>query len=506
MSWPVIIEALNSSNTPRSLRVDGSDNLLVTPAGGGGFGYTGQPDESTFTEGTTPIAVLGGEYTTSPASPTSGQAAAAQITQKRALHANLRNNAGTEIGTLSNPARTDPTGSTTQPVSGTVGATIADGQDTTLGAIADAAVTTNTTGTVSGKLRGLVAILADVWSSANHWLQVSIQNATLAVTQSGSWTVTSNAGTGNFSENLAQVNGSTVATAATGVQKVGITDSTGGTLGSVLGALKVNINAAAGPLGVYPILGNYTLTTWDNTAPLNSTSNVFLQNSLINNGGGAALVQIDQTSTITGGAITFEVTFDGTNWVTIPADAVLDPTSTTYAQISLPYTLQASTNKAFLLTGKGWEGLRIKLSTQISGTGNITPNATLLAYTPAQSVIAYSPTAGNFNCTATISGTPTVAQQQTAAAPATGQVKIAVTGTAVQLPSNALKNGVIIKALSSNNAAGMTWGASSVTNTVDGTGNGDILEPGERNSAAVDNTNRIWVNGTAGDILSFVGS
>jgi len=50
----------------------------------------------------------------------SGNAAAARITSNRALHVNLRNASGTEIGTASNPIRTDPTGTITQPVSGTV--------------------------------------------------------------------------------------------------------------------------------------------------------------------------------------------------------------------------------------------------------------------------------------------------------------------------------------------------------------------------------------------------
>lgn len=67
--------------------------------------------------------------------------------------------------------------------------TIADGADIAEGATADAAVTGDNTGTVSAKLRGINKILADVWDAANHWFKVSIQNATLAVTQSGTWTI-----------------------------------------------------------------------------------------------------------------------------------------------------------------------------------------------------------------------------------------------------------------------------------------------------------------------------
>lgn len=87
----------------------------------------------------------------------------------------------------------------------------------------------------------------------------------------------------------------------------------------------------------------------------------------------------------------------------------------------------------------------------------------------------------------------------------TGQAIIAITGTAVQLPSNALINGVIITAHGSNSGS-VTLGNSSVTNTLNGTGNGDELAAGASTSAAVANTNQIWVNGTAGDWVSFIGS
>jgi hypothetical protein len=88
----------------------------------------------------------------------------------------------------------------------------------------------------------------------------------------------------------------------------------------------------------------------------------------------------------------------------------------------------------------------------------------------------------------------------------TGQAKIAITGTAVQIGSNVLTQGVLISSLSTN-AASITIGTSSgLTNTVDGTGNGAILPAGSTKSIAATNTNLIWINGTAGDIISFIGS
>ncbi len=83
-------------------------------------GSAGQADNTTFTEGSTSFTPVGGEYNSAPGSVTDGSAASVQLTQKRALHTNLRNTAGTEIGTSGAPLRTDPTGGTTQPVSGAV--------------------------------------------------------------------------------------------------------------------------------------------------------------------------------------------------------------------------------------------------------------------------------------------------------------------------------------------------------------------------------------------------
>jgi hypothetical protein len=66
---------------------------------------------------------------------------------------------------------------------------------TVLGTTTDAAVVGDNNGTLSAKLRGLSKILNDVWDSASHFLKVSIQNATLAVTQSGTWNITNVSGT-----------------------------------------------------------------------------------------------------------------------------------------------------------------------------------------------------------------------------------------------------------------------------------------------------------------------
>lgn len=88
----------------------------------------------------------------------------------------------------------------------------------------------------------------------------------------------------------------------------------------------------------------------------------------------------------------------------------------------------------------------------------------------------------------------------------TGQALIAVTNTAVQLPSNALVNGLVVKAKSTNSASCGTVGKSGTTNTYDGTGNGYGLCPGEAASFAVPNSNLLFVNGTGTDIFTFEGN
>jgi len=87
-----------------------------------------------------------------------------------------------------------------------------------------------------------------------------------------------------------------------------------------------------------------------------------------------------------------------------------------------------------------------------------------------------------------------------------GQTKVSTAGTAVQLPSNALVNGLVICALTTNTGTG-TIGGSGVTNTIDGTGNGDVLVAGQCKSFAVNNSNVLYVNGTANNTaFSFSGN
>lgn len=89
--------------------------------------------------------------------------------------------------------------------------------------------------------------------------------------------------------------------------------------------------------------------------------------------------------------------------------------------------------------------------------------------------------------------------------PITGQVAIVSTGVAVPLSGSPIELPaavVLVRAHSGNAAAGVI-GKAGVTNTVDGSGNGFILEAGDSVVVYHGRLDEIYVNGTAGDIFNF---
>lgn len=149
-----------------------------------------------------------------------------------------------------------------------------------------------------------------------------------------------------------------------------------------------------------------------------------------------------------------------------------------------------------------------------SGTWNVGLNAgsNAIGSITNTSFIATQSTAANLN--ATVVGTGTFPVQVSSltnplvGAPLIGQAIIAVTSTAVRLnggTSQPLTNGIIISA-PAGNVTPISVGTASVNNTADGTGNGYLLSAGASISFAVTNTNVIYINGTAGDYVSWAGS
>lgn len=98
--------------------------------------------------------------------------------------------------------------------------TVADGADVTTGATTDAAITTNTTGTISGKLRGLVAILADVWNSSSHTLKITNYDS------AGNEIVVPTAGLTSYTSASATTNATNIKNAAGTVYGYTLTNTT----------------------------------------------------------------------------------------------------------------------------------------------------------------------------------------------------------------------------------------------------------------------------------------
>ena len=239
-----------------------------------------------------------------------------------------------------------------------------------------------------------------------------------------------------------------------------------------------------------------TLSAWTSATGLNATQTIFTSH-----GTEAVIVHLVQTTTITAGAATFEVTYDGTNWVTIPANAVVDPQSTTFAQVSLPYTLQASTNKPFLILNNGWQGLRIKLSTQITGTGSVTPNTTFLAYDPLHAVVALSPTAANFNVTVG-AALPTGANTLGAVTQASGPWTNNLTqfgGSNVSTGTGAGGAGIPRVTISNDSslAANQSVNVNQINSVTPLMGNGTTGTGSQRVTIASDNSNAAGIGGSA---------
>jgi len=87
--------------------------------------------------------------------------------------------------------------------------------------------------------------------------------------------------------------------------------------------------------------------------------------------------------------------------------------------------------------------------------------------------------------------------------PTTGQAKIAVTSTAVMLPITVPFKQIIIIAKVTN-TADILVGIESVANTEDGTGTGVIVPPGASITMAASDSIPLYINGTSGDIISYI--
>lgn len=481
-SLPVVI-ASNQSNLPDNLvqiagasvataasgiikvgLTDGTGNAITSTSnaidvniksgGGSGFSVT---DEAAWTAGTSAFVPAGGVFNDSATALTSGQEGTIRLTNNRGIHANLRDASGNQLLGSKTSANSVPV------------VVASDQGAVAIGVASGTALTADQTNTilrsslyVKKTVAGDTVLTLGSATSANSVpVVVASDQGAIPVSQSGTWTVQPG-NTQNTTAWLTQDAADGPVSAGTAAAK------------SILGGLVYNSTAPAptngqqvasqadqaGNIRTFPGVALAALSAWNSGTSLNTTQNIFT-----NSGSPAVVVQLDQTTTITAGAITFESTYDGTNWVTVPAGSVLDPTSSTFAQISLPYTLQASTNKPFLLTSSGWQGLRIKLSTAITGTGAVTPNYALLPFDPVRQIIAFSPTAANFQVaigSALPAGGNTIGAVTQASGPWTNNIT-QVGGSSLALGQTTMSASVPVTFASNQSSLGITLPSNNTT-------------------------------------------
>lgn len=221
-AWPVKIA--DGANAANLTNVSGQFALKVDVVQD--VSSSAQLDKTSFAEGSGRISVQAGVVNDAIASdPAEDQAAAIRITPKRAQHANLRRNDGTEIGTAAAPLRVDPTGATAQPVSGTVTATLA--ASTNAGATKkefDLDTGAGTDNVVAFAVALPKSGGAVIGGTAADPIRTDPTGGTV---QPVSGTVTANQGGAPWAMNQTQINGAAVVTGAAGLQRVGIVDEAG---------------------------------------------------------------------------------------------------------------------------------------------------------------------------------------------------------------------------------------------------------------------------------------
>lgn len=390
-----------SGNTTALTGTSGNLNVQCANCSGSGVSTA---DETAFTAGSSLFAGAGGFFQTTATNNalTSGQQGMFQVTANRALFTNLRNASGTEIGTSSSPVRTDPTGTTTQPVSA-ASLPLPTGAATSANQPTNAAIGSTTSGETGTLAMGAVTTAAPTYTTAQtnplslttggalrsdnaSWAGTALGapsnygtspgavavpgvNAfitnTPSVAQSGTWTVQpgNTANTTAWLMNVGQFGGSNVVT-GTGASGAGIPRVTISSDSSLAANQSVNLNQIAGaaPSATNPL--------WVAAAQAASTT---MQNAAVANGNGtnltvtgfqSALVNVNCSVACSGSTT---INFEGT-----------DSTGTFFSVAAYPVAgngaavTNATTTGQYWVPTAGLTSLRARISGYSAGTITVT--------------------------------------------------------------------------------------------------------------------------------------
>lgn len=352
------------------LQVDSSGNLKVT----GSLSVGGTTDNSAYAAGSGTGTPAMGFYHSTIDTVTDGRAATTAITNKRALHVNLRDSSGNEITAL--PV-TGTFWQTTQPISASSlplpsGAATAAKQP----ALGTAGTASSDVITIQGiaSMTKLLVTPDSVALPANQSVNISQINAVTplmgnGVTGTGSQRVTIASDNTAFSVNAIQ---GTAASLATGWPVInGELSDTSGTF------------------------TNATQTTSVTATGLDGYGNVLIS---INGTYGTATA-------------VFEGSDDGgTTWY-----GISEADRTDSNVIESGYTSLTNTNRAWQISNPGWDSIRVRSTAVASGTVNvrISPSAAPTAAGNAVSIGAALPTGANTIGAVTIAAAQTIAVTNT---------------------------------------------------------------------------------------------
>lgn len=407
------------------------------------------------------------------------------------------------------------------PVAGTV--TLIDGADVNQGATIDAAVITDTTGTMSGKLRGIVKILASVWDSVSGRLKVDASSN--AIVSAGNSTTTPLGVGGNFTGTVidlldySTLRVSIFSNVASATLGFGVDFSNNGTnwdfpkrttyadpgdgetivFNRVARYARINYTnggAAQATFRLQTLLApNSTefVRHFMSDVPEDSDTGIMTQSVVVGKttGGGGGYVPVKVNPS---GALTAEVTVKNI------AGAQINPSSSDVTQ-PVSGTVAVSNMVALGLTDTQLRATAVPVSgafyqaTQpVSGTFWQTTQPVSIASMPSTPVTgtfwqATQPVSGAFyQATQPVSIAATVATAEVApTAVAHAKVTVTTAGTRVQLATNTAK-AIVVKASVANTGT-IYVGGSTVAST-----NGFPLAAGDTVALDISNTNVIWID------------
>lgn len=235
-------------------------------------------------------------------------------------------------------------------------------------------------------------------------------------------------------------------------------------------------------------------------ATWNSTTNQNTSLTVSSYSYSTAVVTLQVSGTVSAGAIQYQG-YDSSNFYNLRANEIPGP------GYDITYSL-SNGSLAWNVDVTAFSVFRVILTSVISGTGTALITITQSPVSSANTGLGSATIDAAVNLNEV--GGAAFGLGQTSAAnslpviPAlspslvNGKTTIASSNTAVQLPSNALTQGVIVQALAAN-AGNVTLGNSSSQNFE--------LQQGQATSAVVTNTNLLYINGAnVGDGVCFIGS